>query len=358
MAGRNTFQDIARAAGVSAATVSRIANRTAKVSAEVEKRVQEAAQSLGVSLQRRKGENLIAFLLSNRSLTHPFHSQVLVSAEEYCAERGYNVLFFPSHYRIGAPAAQIHVRHILERTDLLSGFIVTGVNSEGLLQVLRNLGLPFSIYGNTVQGSSWNCSLYDRVWVDDITGAYEMTRYLHSLGHKSIWHLTNLKKSWFARRVEGYRRALQEVNLPPLIETVESEDEHEIGFLATKKVLRTGISAHALFCGSDAICHGAYAALRDSGCEVPQVISVAGFNDTLEATVLHPPLTTVRAFPQHVGRTLAELVLSRINEPNREPQERIIPTQVIRRQSCMSSVNGVDPGLKPVFVHSNDALQQ
>jgi len=357
MAGRNTFQDLARVAGVSSATVSRIANKSAKVSAEVEKRVRDAAESLGVSLQRRKGENLIAFLLSNRSLTHPFHSQVLVSAEEYCAERGYNVLFFPSHYRIGAPAAQIHIPQILERTDLLSGFIVTGVNSEGLLQVLRELGLPFSVYGNTVQ-SSWNCSLYDRVWVDDITGAYEMTRYLHSLGHKSIWYLTNLKKNWFARREDGYQRAMQEVNLPPLIEHVESEDEHEVGFLATKKFLRSNASAQALFCGSDAICHGAYAALRDSSCQVPQDISVAGFNDTLEATVLHPPLTTVRAFPEHVGRTLAELVLSRINEPNREPQERIIPTQVIRRQSCMLSVNGVDPGLKPVFVHSNDALQQ
>ena len=186
-----------------------------------------------------------------------------------------------------------------------------------------------------------------------------MTRYLHSLGHKRIWYLANLKKNWFARRVEGYQRAMQEVKLPPLIEDVESDDEHEVGFLATKKVLRSNASAQALFCGSDAICHGAYAALRDAGCEVPHGISVAGFNDTLEATVLHPPLTTVRAFPKHVGRALAELVLCRIKEPNREPQERIIPTQVILRQSCMLSVNGVDTGLEaPTTTLSNDALRK
>jgi DNA-binding LacI/PurR family transcriptional regulator len=341
MAGRNTFQDIARLARVSTSTVSRIANKSAKVSAKVEKRVRDAAQQLGVSLYRRKSEKLIAFLLSNRSLTHPFHSQVLVSAEEYCAERGYNVLFFPCHYRIEAPSSQIHIPHILGRTDFLSGFIVTGVNSEGLLNLLTDIGLPFSIYANTIQGR-WNVEEHDRVWVDDVTGAYELTRYLQTLGHKTIWYLTNLTKSWFLRRAEGYRRAMIEGNLLPSIESVESEDEREVGFLATKKVILRSKHAQALFCGSDAICHGAYAALRDAGCRVPHDISVAGFNDTLEATVLHPPLTTVRAFPQHVGRTLAELVLNRIDKPNRKFEERIVPTQVIPRQSCVLLINRDD----------------
>jgi LacI family transcriptional regulator len=279
----------------------------------------------------------------------------MVSAEEYCAEVGYSVLFFPLHYRIGARAAEIHISQILKRTDLVSGFLVTGVNSEGLLQVLKDIGLPFSVYGNTVQSNAWNCALHDRVWVDDITGAYEMTRYLHSLGHQSIWYLANLKKKWFVRREAGYRRAMEDVNMQPLIENVDSENEHEVGYLATKRIIRNGMRAQALFCGSDAISHGAYTALRGSGFEVAQSISVAGFNDTLEATVLHPELTTVRAFPEHVGRALAELLLMRINQPDIAPHERVIPTQVIRRESCRLFLPDLDVVREPGLAVSQEA---
>ena len=346
---------MARLARVSPATVSRIAHGSARVGAEVESRVRDAAGTLGVSLKRHSAEKLIAFLLSNRSLVYPFHSQVLVSAEEYCAEVGYSVLFFPLHYRIGAPAAEIHIPQILERTGLVSGFLLTGVNSEGLLQVLKDIGLPFSVYGNTVQGNGWNCALYDRVWVDDVSGAYEMTRYLQSFGHQSIWYLANLKKRWFARREEGYRRSMEEMNMRPLIQNVESDNEHEIGYLATKNIVRSGMPAQALFCGSDAISHGAYKALRDSGFEVAQNINVAGFNDTLEATVLHPELTTVRAFPEHVGRSLAELVLMRIEQPDIAPQERVIPTQLIRRESCRLFVTHLDVVREPGIAVPQDS---
>jgi DNA-binding LacI/PurR family transcriptional regulator len=93
-----TFKDVAKAAGVSFATVSRVATNGARVSPEVAKRVTEAAQKLGVDLQRKAKTKVIGFMLSNRQILHSFHSLLLAGAEAYCTEHDYNTLFLPIHY--------------------------------------------------------------------------------------------------------------------------------------------------------------------------------------------------------------------------------------------------------------------
>jgi LacI family transcriptional regulator len=343
-----TFQDIAKAAGVSPATVSRLVSRSARVSPAVEKRVRDAAEKLGVPLEKRGGARLIAFLLGNRSLLHPFHSQVLLAAEEYCAKNGYNLLLFPFHYGSDASWRDLYVPRLLERGDLVDGFIVAGINFENLLLHLQHAGLPFSVYGDLVQGR-WSPESYDVVWVDDISGAYDLTRYLHSLGHTQIWYIANSDLTWFARRQQGYLRAVQELGLEPLTASLDTADEQEIGFLLTKQILRRGSPVQAIFGGSDAICHGIYTALREADLAVPNDISVAGFNDTIEASILHPTLTTVRGFPDLLGRLLAEVLLHRILHPQDGSQSREIPTRVIRRESTCAAagrpISEVQPAL-------------
>jgi len=329
---KHTFQDIARAAGVSPATVSRLVSRRARVSPAIEKRVRDAAEKLGVALEKRAGARLIAFLLGNRSLLHPFHSQVLLAAEEHCSRNGYNLLLFPFHYGADVAWRDLHLPRLLERGDLVDGFIVNGINFENLLVHLQHAGVPFSVYGDLVQGA-WRPESYDVVWVDDISGAYDLTRYLHSLGHTQIWYVANTGLTWFARREEGYTRAMREVGLEPHTESLDAADEQELGFLATKQILRRGSPVQAIFGGSDAVCHGIYMALWEAGLAIPGDVSVAGFNDTIEASILHPTLTTVRAFPDLLGRLLAEQLLTRILRPQGACQMREIPTRVIRRES-------------------------
>ena len=86
-----------------------------------------------------------------------------------------------------------------------------------------------------------------------------------------------------------------------------------------------------------------YDALREAGLRIPADISVAAFNDTPEATLLHPPLTSVRVFPEQVGRSLAQMVIARIEDPALPPQEYTIATQVVRRESCQLRVLPGDP---------------
>lgn len=332
MRKRSTILDVAKLASVSPATVSRVINQSSRVRPNAEERVRAAAEKLGVELRPRASSRLIAFALSNRSLLHPFHSQVLVSSEACCADRAYGLMFFPLHYPAELHWKHLHLPRILQRRDNVDGFIAAGVNHQNLLELLTKLRVPFSVFGDTVQGP-WNPKEYDVVWIDDIQGAYDVTRHLLTLGHRAIWYVANSRFTWFARRRKGYTQAMEEAGLQPLIAGIDSDLEHEVGFLAVRQMLSRGEPADAIFAGSDATAHGVYDALREAGIRIPKDISVAGFNDTPEATMLYPPLTSVRVFPDHVGRSLAEMVLGRIEDPGLPPQEYTIATQVIRRES-------------------------
>jgi DNA-binding LacI/PurR family transcriptional regulator len=336
MKSKSTLQAVAKLANVSPATVSRLVNRTTPVSAEVECRIREAASRLGFDLNRKRSSRLIAFLLGNRSLLHPFHSQVLLAAEAYCASQDYNLLFFPLHYSASQHWTKLHVPRVLYRPDMIDGFIVSGVNYQNVLDLLTDIGLPFAVLGDTVQGE-WKSGEYDSVCVDDRNGAYELTRYLQNLGHTRIAFVANNRLAWFQRRCESYLRAMKEADLDPLIAEIDSDHEYEAGYLAMKQILaQRPRPVDAVFGGSDAICHGIYAALREAGLTVPEEISVCGFNDTPEATVLYPPLTSVRVFPELIGRQLAEMVLARIANPGGPTQQRVIPTQLVKRESCLA----------------------
>jgi DNA-binding LacI/PurR family transcriptional regulator len=76
--------------------------------------------------------------------------------------------------------------------------------------------------------------------------------------------------------------------------------------------------------------------LREAGLSIPGDISVCGFNDTPEALVLYPPLTSVRVFPEIIGRLLGEMVLARIANTDLPPQNQTIPTQLVKRESCLT----------------------
>lgn len=342
MRKRGTLTEIARKAKVSPATVSRVVNRTYQVSPEVAARVRAAAEKLGVDLRRSPKSRLIAFLLANRSLLHPYHSQVLVSAEAYCSEREYNIIFVPFHYPADVHWKKLHLPHILERRDSADGFILAGVNHQNLLDLLASRNAPFAVFGDTVQGE-WTPGRCDVVWIEDIQGAYEMTRHLLALGHRHIWYVANSRLTWFARRREGYVRAMREAGLEPLFGDLDSDREREVGFLAVRRILSKGEPLDAIFAGSDATAYGVYDALREAGIHIPSAVSVAAFNDTPEATLLHPPLTSVRAFPEQVGRALARMVMSRIEDPGLPAQEFTIATQVIRRESCQPRIALAEP---------------
>ena len=137
---------------------------------------------------------------------------MLIAAEAYCASHDYSLLFFPLHYSASQDWKKLHVPQILQRADVMDGFIVAGVNYGNLLSLLTNTRLPFAVLGDTVQGE-WNANEYDTVCVDDGNGASDLTRYLLSMGHRRIAFVANNRLAWFRRRSEGYRRIMDEAGL-------------------------------------------------------------------------------------------------------------------------------------------------
>ncbi len=327
-----TLREVARLARVSPSTVSRVVTRSAWVSPEVEARIRSVARKHGLDLESKIKARVIAFVLSNRDMLHPFHSRVLVGAEAYCTAHGWDILFLTLRYQAGIPASEVRLPDVLRRRDLVRAVILAGANSANLLSALKAHGLPFAVLGNNVEGD-WRAEDYDVVWSDDVAGAVELTRYFLSLGHRDIWFVGNRRLPWSARSCQGYSRVMQEAGLAHRVSSINSLDDEDLGYLGTKSILSRNEPVSAIIAGTDQAAAGVYRALRDSQKRVADDISVAGFNDT-EATVLQPPLTSVREFGQEIGRHLAEQVINRIQQPDLPPQNVIVPTELIKRASC------------------------
>jgi DNA-binding LacI/PurR family transcriptional regulator len=331
MPKRPTQRQIARLANVSIPTVSRVLNRSAVVSPAIEKRVRDAAARLGLSAATPPNHRVLAFLLGNRPITHPFHSEVMSGAEAFCAEHDYHMLFFTVRYPLRIRLTQLPVPRLLERRGSLDGFVIAGVNSASMVDLLAQARLPIAVFGSTILDD--DLDHYPTVLVDETGGAQDITRYLLELGHTRITFVGNTREPWFRRRFEAYRSVMEAAGLQSVLSEFDSDDERRVGYLATKQLLDSQNRATAVFAGNDKIAHGVYDALRDRGIRVGDQISVVGFNDTLEAVVLHPALTTVRVHAEQVGRQLAELALTQIEAGVMTAKTITIPTRIIRRES-------------------------
>jgi DNA-binding LacI/PurR family transcriptional regulator len=327
------LRQIAEAANVSMATASRVLNGNSRVDPEIQKTVLAAARKLGIDPSQRNKTKTLAFLLSNRAMLHAFHSRILSGAEAHCAARGWDTVFLSYHYSPHIPWTELHLPKVLERRDVIRGVVLAGTNSKNLLELLKHKGITFGVLGNNVIGDQAPLEGCDAVYADDIQGGLDATQYLLRLGHRHIWFVGNSRLPWFARFLEGYRRAMEEAGLPARESDTDSEDDTECGYLGTKSLLARGEEVTASVAGNDPTAGGVYKALRDKGLSVPEDISVVGCDDTV-GMWLYPGLSTTREFPEQLGKNLVELVLNRIANPDQDPQQVTVPTEFIRRESC------------------------
>ncbi len=326
------LREVAAAANVSIATVSRVLNGNNRVDPAMRKSVLAAAADLDIDFSQRNKTKALAFLLSNRAKQHAFHSSVLLGAEAHSASRGWEMIVQSSNYPPQIAGSDIHPPNVIQRRDIIRGVILAGTNSANLLDFLSEKSIPFVVLGNNVMGEVAQPN-YDMVFSDDIQGGRDVTNYLISLGHQHIWFVGNIRLPWFARCYEGYRRAMTDAGFAPRCSSIDSEDETDIGYLGTKSLVKRGEPVTAIFAGNDPTAHGVYRGLRDSGLSIPGDVSVVGCDDTV-GSWLYPALTTIREFPEQLGKQMVELLLNRIANPSRDPEQITMPTELIKRDSC------------------------
>lgn len=327
------YADVARRAKVSLNTFSPVAQGSPNIAPPVQASVVAAANDLTSGSSSRT----ITFVLGNRDTINEFQSKVLLGAEGFCTRHDWALHFVSFRSDLSAPSGSVILPEVLTEANRTAGVILSGTHSANILAALTDKKIPFSLAGNNVVGD-WQPEQYDCVFTDDVRGSVEITRYLVSQGHRNIWYIGNQRLPWFARCARGYLQAMKEADLEPRFSEIGSEDR-ELGYLAVKSLLTSGERPTALFVGTDQAASGVYQALQESGIRIPDDISVAGFNDTI-GEVLHPGLTTVCEFPKELGVHLAEFTIRRINEPALPPQQLVIPTELIRRESVRQIVPG------------------
>lgn len=325
------LREIAAAADVSLATVSRVLNGNSRVDTAIRERVLQAAGTLHVDVSQRNKTKALAFLLCNRTMLHAFHSRVLIGAEEYCASQGWDIVFLSYNYSRQVPWQRLHLPKVVQRHDVVRGAILAGTNFMNLIELLEHRNITFSLLGNNLVDQPRQFP-HDIVVSDDVQGGYDMTRFLIQQGHRAICFVGNTELPWFSRCFSGYEKAMHEAGLEVRASGIGSEVDSEIGYLGTKALLSAGKPVTAIFAGNDPTAHGVYKALRDSGLRIPDDISVVGCNDTIGSWV-YPGLTTIREFPEQLGRNLVETLLRRIAAPDIAPQHVSIPTELIKRDS-------------------------
>lgn len=332
-----TIKDVARHAGVSLGTVSRVINNFPDVDPLLRGRVEAAIKELNYRPNARarvfvqNSTPVISFILGNRSLHNPFHSAILQAVEEYCTGAGFFVMFAKYDYSRDTRPADLSLPGVLRSHGIADCLILAGTNYDNFVEAVEKLRVPHVVLSNHHVTDRETPPL-DRVGWDDTTGPYEATRFLITLGHRSIWYIGDTSLPWYKARYDSYCRAMEEAALEPLGQTVGLSDNYYAnGYACAEVILERKLPVTAIFAAYDEIAFGAWDALRKHGLEVPRDISLVGYGDNEESQFKAPPLTTVRVDQGELGRQLARMAIEKLQQPDRHLPEIVIPVTLVKR---------------------------
>ncbi len=327
-----TIAHVAQRAGVSIATVSRVINQTAPVDAATSARVQAAMHELHYrprasarSLATRRTDTL--GLLLNR-LNSDYFPPFLTGIEQAAREAGYNLLIATTGGQRGCDELPTSIGP--HNTDGLLVFVET--LSETAIASYYESGFPLVLlYQAPPHKTAIPC-----VTVENQSAARHLvSHFIQAHGRRRIVFLRGPEINEDSqRRQSGYREALEQhgVEFDPQLVITGEYDRH-IAYGSIRRLLSSGIQFDGVFAANDEAAVGALAALREAGRQVPEEVSVAGFDDQQLSAFLTPPLTTVRAPTENVAHE-AVRQLVRLVRGQRAQMMTVLPTELVLRRSC------------------------
>ena len=333
-----TIRDVAKHAGVSIKTVSRVVNNEAFVREATRAKVIRAIEELGyvvnVSAQRlARGRSYAIGLIYHDASWH-YISHVLRSVLETGLKAGYRTILQP--YDADRPNEYEEILRLVTQRSV-DGFIFTppADNSPSLLDDLKSQKIPFVRLTPKDRDCPW-----PYVTATDRQGAYDMTRYLISQGHRRIGYIRGpLQQKAGYDRFDGYKTALTEYGLkidPNLV--MQGDDYFEGGCLCAQTLLNISPRPTAIFANNDEMASGVLASAHRLGMAVPGELSVVGFDDIPLSRQVWPALTPVRQPIRKIAELATNLLIQILEGEELDTFRHELPTELIIREST-SPVN-------------------
>jgi LacI family transcriptional regulator len=332
----SSINDVARLAGVSAATVSRVMSGSSyPVRRETRERVVEAADQLGFRPnQLARGlatsrTNIVAAIVHD--ISDPYFAEVVRALGDAATEHGYQLLASSSDRD---PARELEWLEILLSYRVDGVVFASSVIEDRAFQTrLRQLVEQYRSEGRAVVRLASHLSTIKGATVDQRQAARGMARHLLRLGHRRIGLITGPPRlRAAAQRREGFHAALEEagIEVDPELEE-EGSFTSDGGAVAVTRLLCRVPDVTAVFATNDAMAIGALRPLIDAKIRVPQDLSLAGFNDVKIGRYVSPSLTTVHVPIREQAMAAFELLLDGVN--GREQRSRRMETHIVERQS-------------------------
>ncbi len=336
-----TINDVAKHAGVSMKTVSRVINNESSVRQSTHEKVMASVKALNYrpnnSARSLAGTRsyTIGFIYDNPNAYYVIDMQNgILSA---CKDRNYELLIHPCNHQ--SAKLEQELVNLIEHSRI-AGVVLTPPFSEmpKVAKILDKMQLPFVriISGSNQEGRADSC-----IYIDDRQAAYDISQHLIELGHKNIGFLCGGKEHHSSiERLAGFEQALIDNDIRPKSQLIiEGEYAFESGVQGAQKLLNRKNRPSAIFASNDEIAAGALFAARLMGIAIPEELSIVGFEDSPFSRQTWPKLTTAHQPNQTIAQQAAQLLIAKIQRPHDEIIDEIItrkfsPELVIRDSSA------------------------
>ena len=324
-----TIQDVAKTAGVSVSTVSRVLNGKVDVSSETQDRVRSVIDEMGYTTNlaarsmRSLKKNLVGLIMPD--IAYPFAVEVMRGVNQAIADSESDLLV----YTTGDVRKSGRASHEQKYVSLLNNSITDGAIIVAPVTGEFSTDAPIVSIDPLMSNPN-----YPSVHATNYQGAMDAMNYLLSLGHKRIGFIcgrAELESS--TRRLKGYRDALEQVELPVEENLIASGDyTTERGVKCTQELLSLDNPPTAIFASNDQTAMGVYQVAQKVGLRIPDDLSVVGFDNIMESKYMK--LTTVDQFIYEMGLVATQMLIKLINGEPLDSQTYKMHTQLIIRDSC------------------------
>lgn len=328
---RPTIAQIAAAAGVSIPTVSKVLNGRLDVSPATREHIEQIIEEYGFVRNRaaralREGKTGLIDLVVPR-LDDDYFLPILQGTEQVLKEAGVRLVLTSTHYEM-----EEECRWIDTVTDRSSDGILLVLPSDEAIRRLSQHTIPYVVIYN--QGGL--PTAVPSVTITGWEGGFAATNYLIGLGHRRIAYIgKNVHAMDAIERFAGYRTALEVASIPldPALQQ-EGRFSADDGYAATKALMTLAEPPTAIFAGNDHHAIGVYRALYELGINIPQQVSVVGFDNLAYTELMNPALTTVHVPRLELGRTAATMLLKLIAGEKLDVTLMALSTRLVERESC------------------------